>query len=53
MYMLNSMVDINICTIHPHIQSKQKDLLYLAIFFRVGRIFSRGNDFQDHCLRII
>ena len=33
MYMLNSMVDINICTIHPHIQSKQKDLLYLAILF--------------------
>ena len=33
MYMLNSMVDINICTIHPHIQSKQKDLLYFAILF--------------------
>ena len=31
--MLNSMADINICTIHPHIQSKQNDLLYLAIFF--------------------
>ena len=33
MYMLNSMADINICTIHPYIQSKQNDLLYLAIFF--------------------
>ena len=31
--MLNSMADINICTIHPHIQRKQNDLLYLAIFF--------------------
>ena len=49
MYMLNSIADINISTIHPHIQSKQKE----KDFFRVGRVFSRGNDFQDHCLRII
>ena len=27
---LNPLIDINICAIHPHIQSIQKDLLYLA-----------------------
>ena len=28
--MLSPLIDISICTIHPHIQSIQKDVLYLA-----------------------
>ena len=30
LYTLNPVIDINICSIHPHIQSMQKDLLCLA-----------------------
>ena len=33
LYSLNPLIDINVCTIHPRIQSIQKDLLYLAKFY--------------------
>ena len=45
LYTLNPLIEINICTIHPHFQSIQKDLLYLVKlyvlveFVLVKRIF--------------
>ena len=39
LYILNPLVNINICTIHPRILSIQKDLLYMArIYVSVGHV---------------
>ena len=45
------MTDINIYTIHPRIQSIEKDLLYLAKLC-VGRICFREKYFQDNCFQM-
>ena len=45
------MADINIYTIHPRIQSIEKDLLYLAKLC-VSRICFREKHFEDNCFQM-
>ena len=42
LHILNPLVDINICTFHPHIQSLRKDLLHMPrLYVSVGYVIMK------------